>query len=458
MKFMEEKLVPVAAKIGSQRHLVAIRDAFIIVMPLTIAGSLATLFGNFSGIFAANGLNMPGVEKAIADFLANTKLDTVFGAIGNGTLNIMAILFIVCLGYNLANSRGVHGMAAGTISLAVFMSLAPTYNAGINAGIEAIGGTLKEGQWTFLQNVAGIDARPWVNTLWLGDLDASGLFVAMIVGFIATELFCVLSKMDKLKITLPDGVPPAVANSFTVLLPSLFTVFAVVGVFQLFQAFSGNSLWYWIATYLAKPLQGVTGSMIGMLVIIFFVHILWIFGLHGANIVGAVTSPILAEPGNQNIQRFANKLEPENTITGGFFSAFSYLGGSGATIGLIIAIFLFSKSKAQRTVATIAVAPGIFEINEPLTFGLPIVLNPILAIPFIVGPMVLGVLTYLLMEAGVIRRICADVPWVTPPVIIGFLATGGDWKGAVWNVIEIAILTVIWTPFVIASSRMEASN
>ena len=127
-------------------------------------------------------------------------------------------------------------------------------------------------------------------------------------------------------------------------------------------------------------------------------------------------------------------------------------------MGAIIAIFLFSKSKASRSIATLATPCGIFEINEPLVFGLPIVMNVVYMFPFIFGPVILGVLTYYIMEMGIIRRCCISAPWVTPPILIGFLATGGDFKGAIWNVIELVILTVLWTPFIMMNDKLEAKE
>ena len=114
--------------------------------------------------------------------------------------------------------------------------------------------------------------------------------------------------------------------------------------------------------------------------------------------------------------------------------------------------------KYSKSIATLATPPGIFEINEPLVFGLPIVMNVIYMFPFIFGPVILGIITYYLMEMGIIRRCCISAPWVTPPILIGFLATGGDIKGAIWNVIELVILTVLWTPFIMMNDKLEAGQ
>ena len=130
--------------------------------------------------------------------------------------------------------------------------------------------------------------------------------------------------------------------------------------------------------------------------------------------------------------------------------------GSGSTFGLIIAVLIFSKVQAERTVIGISVAPGLFEINEPITFGVPIVMNPVYMLPFIIGPTVLGAASYILMDLGIIERVVLSAPWVTPPILFPFLATGGGIKAAVWAAIEIVLLVLLWTPFVMISNKQNA--
>ena len=125
-------------------------------------------------------------------------------------------------------------------------------------------------------------------------------------------------------------------------------------------------------------------------------------------------------------------------------------------MGLIIAVLIFGKVQAERTVIGISVAPGLFEINEPITFGVPIVMNPVYMLPFIIGPTILGAASYILMDLGVIERVVLSAPWVTPPILFPFLATGGGIKAAIWAAIEIVLLTLLWTPFVMISNKQNA--
>lgn len=436
MKFLEEKFVPFAAKIGSQKHLACIRDSFVVIMPLTIAGALGVLLNNFHQLFAESGLNMPAVAEGYSKFLETTGLGSVFAGLNTGTISMMAILLAGMLTSKLTAINGGDHEAGFVIGVAGYLCGLQFDYTCLNAAGEAL-------------------KYPVFNAQLLA---ANGLFVAMLLGILIGTIFPKLSNNPKLQIKMPDGVPPAVSKSFSSLIPAIIVMFIVSLIYGMVYKFTDMTVWDVITKFLATPLQGLSQNVVMVIVMYFMIDLLWIFGLHGANIVGSVTTPILTPLSNDNVQRFANGQEPLNTVVGGLQSGFAFMGGSGATLGCIIAIFLFSKSKASKTIAQLAVAPGLFEINEPLTFGLPIVMNMVLAIPFILGPVILGVVTYYLMEGGIIRRPCIEAPWVTPPILIGFLCTGGDIKGAIWNAIEIVLLTVLWTPFIMMNDRVETAE
>lgn len=432
MKFLEEKFVPFAAKVGAQKHLACIRDTFVLIMPLTIAGAVGVLLNCIGQIFAKNGLNMPTVQAGYESFIKVSGLSNVFTAMNAGTISIMAILLAGILSGKLTEANGGDGQAAIAVGIACFLSGLTIW--GISPGEDP-----KAAYDTFTKLIG-----------------ANGLFVAMLMAIFVGEVFPRLSKNKHLIIKMPDGVPPAVSKAFSSLIPAILTVGLAGIIYGYTFKFSGRTVFEIIEQFLGAPLKGLSQS-VGMVIIMYFmIDLLWVFGLHGANIVGAVTTPVLTPLGLENMNRFANKQEPLNTVTAGLQSGFAFMGGSGATLGALLAIMLFSKSAASKTIANLAFAPGLFEINEPLTFGLPIVMNMVLAIPFILGPIVLGVITYYLMEAGMIRRPCIDAPWVTPPVLVGFLCTGGDFRGAVWNVIEIVLLTILWTPFILMNDKVQA--
>ena len=437
------KFVPLAAALGSQRHLVAIRDAFIVIMPVTIVGSIAVLINNIQGIFAEDGLNIPAIQEGYTNFITSTGIQEVMNAINKGSINMMAILLVSALGYNMAKGMQGDGIASSIVSMTCYLAIAPA--------VQTLSKT-----YSWQENIKSVEIG--VKDIASGGLacnklDANGMFVAMILTIIVTEIFVRLSFNDKLKITLPKGVPPAVANSFTVLIPAIITVIVVVAVGIYINRIFKQDIWQIITKFVSTPLTSVADSLGSAFIIYFLINFLWVFGLHGANIVGAVTSPILSPLGTENTQAFEAGLPVPNIING--VGIYNSIGGSGCTLGLIIAVILFGKVQAEKTVINISIAPGLFEINEPITFGVPIVMNPIYMLPFIVGPVILAVVSYILMDLNIIERAVLGAPWVTPPILYAFLATGGGIKAAIFQVIEIVFLVLLWTPFVMISNKQN---
>ena len=448
MKFIEEKFIPIAAAVGAQKHLAAIRDGFIVIMPLSIAGALAVLLNYFHQVFAPAGLDMPGIYKGYNDFLTNTHLKDVFGAVGRGSLDMIAITAMICISLKMATSNGAKvPVTTSVVTLACYFGLSPVPKV-----------VLRD-----LDNKIITDlATAGIKSATAGGVDGSklssqGLFVAMILALIIGEIFPKLSNNDKLKITLPEGVPPAVAASFSSLLPAMITIFLVVGTGKFIEIYSGNDIWVIINKFVGTPISSALGSIWTMIIAYTMIGLLWTFGIHGASVVGAIIGPPQLVLLLENTAAYQAKEKVKHNFPN-LSSAFAFMGGSGATFGLIIAIFIFSKSKAERTIAKLSIAPGLFEINESMTFGIPIVLNPVYMIPFIFGPVILGILSWTLMNMGLLGRVVVGVPWVTPPILIGFLATGGQFFGALWNAIELVLLTLWWTPFVILSNKVTAAS
>lgn len=427
--FMDKYILPYATKLGAQRHLVAVRDAFIAMIPLTIIGSFATLINN-----------MP--FKALSNFLAeNTfgqQIKSINGDIWWGTLAIMALLLVMGIGYNLAKSYEENGLQAAMISTAIFFFLAPQV-----ASITPEGATEAVVGWGFMQ---------------VSYLGTTALFTAIIVGLLATELFVKLGRVKALVIKMPDAVPPAVSRSFAKLIPGMLTVliFAIIGLAVRTFA-DGAFLTDLINKYVGIPLSGVTDSLGGAIAITLFIHGLWFVGLHGSNIALPITSTLLTKLGADNAQIMATgSTEPLHTLAGPFFDAFVHMGGAGLVIGLLVAIAIAGRSR--KDMLALGTAPAIFNINEPIIFGLPIVLNPIYGIPFIIAPVVTTIVSYLSIKSGLVSPvIVATMPWTTPPIVSGFLATGHI-SGAILATVNILISIVIYLPFVYAAERMEAKK
>ncbi|MFR1449778.1 MAG: PTS sugar transporter subunit IIC [Beduini sp.] len=444
MKFLEEKFVPMAAALGSQRHLVAIRDAFVAIMPVTIVGAIAVLINNIQGIFAENGLNVPSIKDGYTNFIQSTGIYDVMSAINKGSINMMAILLVASLGYQMARGLDGDGIATSIVSMTCYLGIVPS--------VQSISNVVSWEKNAKLVEVATGDIAS--GAIAANKLDSNGMFVGMLLTILVAEIFVRLSRNDKLKITLPDGVPPAVANSFTVLIPAIITVIGVVAAGIYIKRITGSDLWQIITKFVSAPLTNVADSVGTAALIMFLINFLWIFGLHGANIIGSVTTPIFTPLLYENTAAYEQGILPPNVING--VQVYSTIGGSGSTFGLIIAILLFGKVQAEKTVIGISVAPGLFEINEPITFGIPIVMNPTYMLPFVAGPVILAIVSFLLMQANIIERVCLSAPWVTPPVLYPFLATGGGIKAAIYQVIEIVFVTALYTPFVMMSNKQNA--
>lgn len=411
-RFLEEKFVPVAARVGSQRHLVAIRDGFITIMPLTIVGSLAVLINNLPIDFYQNALDSIWKHETWTQFGGN---------IWNATFNILSLLLAFTIAYNLAKGYNKDGLSAGVISLSSYLTF----------------GTFGEGGLTGLTTGTG------------------GIFIAILVALLSTELFCRLAGNRKLLIKMPDGVPPAVSKSFAALLPAIITI----GIFAFVRTIitAGFGIPDIVGSFystIQEPFMGLTNTWVAALILAFIPAFLWTLGVHGANII----EPFMQTINSAAIQENVNAISAGNVapyiVNKPFFDAFVNMGGSGTTIALIIAIFIFArKNKQYNTVGKLSAAPGLFNINEPLLFGLPIVLNPILFIPFILTPMVNVTIAFFVTKWGWVPAATVVAPWTTPPIINGFLVTQ-SWTGAVLSLVLIIVSVCIYLPFIAMANRI----
>ena len=413
MGFMERYLVPVAAKFGAQRHLVAVRDGFVGMIPIAMIGAFGSLLKNLP-------------FDPYQNFLANTTFGGHIANLGGnlwwGSLALMSIFLVVSVAYALANSYQANALQAGLIALASFLILTPQVMTVTSEAGEAI---------------VGWGAIPW------NYVSTNGLFTAMIVALVSTELFVKLSNVKQLTIKMPDSVPPAVSRSFAKLLPGLITItlMGIIGI-VISTVFNGQFINDLLQTYLAKPLTGVADSLGGAIFVVIFVHVLWIFGLHGANIALPVISPILLELGGKNVElAAAGATKGYSVFAGAFLDAFVYMGGAGVCIGLIIALMIAGKHR--KDMIALGGPPALFNINEPIIFGMPIVLNPIYMIPFILGPIVCVITSYLAISWGLVAPvIMPTIPWITPPIFVSVMAIG-SLSGGILAAVNIVLSVLI---------------
>lgn len=425
--FMERHFVPIAAKIGSQKVLIAIRDAFIGIMPVTMAGAIATLLN----VFLRDLPTTWGLDGFV------TAMQPIIGINGNvwwGSLAILTLVFVFSLGYNVAKVNGVNPLASGVIAFASYYAVLPQV---ANDG------------W---------GATSWIYT------DARGLFTALIVGLIVSHIYVYLMN-KKITIKLPDSVPPAVSNAFAAIIPGAVAIYTAATASYLMNTYVGQSIPDFISKTIQEPMLLLSQNLISIILTVFFVQLFWFFGLHGTNLLApaldGVYKTALAENTNaynlaiQSGVKFAGDIDFPHIWTRASFDAFVWMGGAGVTLALIIALLIASKREEQRAVAKMSAPMGVFNINEPVVFGLPIVLNPVYIIPFIFVPIVLTVISYFAIARGLVPPTFVEVPWVTPPVIYAILATGGSLMAGALALVNFVLAIVLWIPFVIVANKVD---
>ncbi|MDR2465062.1 MAG: PTS sugar transporter subunit IIC [Streptococcaceae bacterium] len=454
-KWMEKFILPIASKIGSEKHLVALRDAFISMLPVTMAGAIATLLNAFMRDFPNTYL---GEGNGITTFFE--PIIGMNGLVWTGTLAIMAVVFSASFGSNLAKAYDVDERSGALISLAAFIIGVPQ-TASTTLSLEgALPKNVAEMITTAGGTVASVDGKDSITAAGWGYfpfsqyMGGTGLFTAILFGFISVLVFAFLMKKD-ITIKLPDSVPPAVSKAFLAIIPGVTAIYVSSAVYWLFNKLVGMNIIDWISESIQKPLLHLSQGYGAVVIIVLLVHILWFFGLHGTNIMGPVLQSIygVASVENTNAYQLGEKI-PYKWVAGSF-DAFVWPGGAGVTVMLLVAILIFSKRADYRTVGKLGIGPGIFNINEPVMFGLPVVLNPIFAIPFVLAPLATATIAYFATVAGLVNPVVVNVVWVMPVGLSGFLATAGDWRAIVLSLVNVLVALAIWAPFVSASNKLN---
>lgn len=424
-KFMEvlsEKVLPVATKIGANKYLITLRDAFMVSFPLTMFGSLIVVFNN-----------LPFWPDTLKNNFAN-----LFGNGQSATMSIMTVFVTLAIGYYWAKTEEVEGIFGGVVALASFLILTPFTVLVTGANGKTIEGT---------------------GLLSLDRLGAKGMFLGILSAFLAAKIFVWLTKKGYV-IKMPDGVPPAVSKSFASLIPALGTLFVFLIINAIMVGVFTTNLHDVIYNLIQKPLTGLGTGLPATIIAIFLVQFLWFFGLHGQVIVNSVFEPFWQTNMLDNAsltQQGTNALaEHGHIVTKSFMDTFTVgLGGSGSTLVVVLLMAFVMKRKQYKEVARLALAPGLFNVNEPVIFGLPMVMNVSLFIPWLLAPIVSVVIAYLGFASGLVPLTTgAQVPWTMPIFISGFLATNSV-MGAVLQLVQFLIIGLIWFPFLKAIDNQE---
>ncbi|MDI6601028.1 MAG: PTS transporter subunit EIIC [Thermoanaerobacteraceae bacterium] len=409
MKWMEESLMPVLANIAQNVYLQAIRDAFSsFALPVILTGAIFLIIAN-----PPTGLNWGPINawaNAIKPIMGQIMIPF------NLTFGVMALMVAFGTAYSLAARWDQDEAITGLISMLAFLITSfPAED---------------------ITKVSFGDA--------LNYLGGQGLFIAIIVG-IVTAIVVRFFNQRGLVIKMPEGVPPYVVRSFMALVPMFVMI-----------VLAWSAEWIVWANYhitlpqlvidLFKPLVSASNSYPAALAEIILMMLLWSLGIHGMNVVSSIAYPFWMNQLAANAQAAAAGQPLPGIVTEPFFHVFTHLGGSGTTWPLVI-MFLLSASAQLKAIGRAAFVPAIFNINEPVIFGAPIVLNPILMIPFMVAPAVVVTINYIAFAANIVARPLLQLPFTVPVFFSGFISSGGDWKAIVLQLVDMLVAGLIYYPF-----------
>ena len=462
MDAFADKLGRVGAWCGQNKYLNAIKNGFQNFMPATISGAVGVLWTN---VLVNSSTGLGAIWKPI---MALEVLNPIFAAMQYATISCITIGVTMLVASEIAEANGETGAYPAVLGFILWMMVTPTSFAAKDLGasyIDAKGISHGFSLGQFI-NVTGEAAKHKITAdsfsysgIMSSYTGATGLFTGLIVAIVGMELYNMFRKNDALKIKMPEQVPPGVARAFEVLIPTCLTAIVVGAVGLVCQLATGAELNAFIFNVVQKPLQSIIGNNIFAVAILYvIISLFWCVGIHGNNMVAAVKEPIFRPLLYANTAAYTAHHEIPYVMNLTMIQMFAEFGGSGVTIGLVIAILIFSKREDNRTIAGISIVPGLFNINETMTFGIPLVLNPILDIPFILAPVVTVIIGYILVSSGFCPKIVLEVPWTMPPVLFGFVATGGKPMGAVAQLIVLAVSVLVYIPFLIAYEKFQAKQ
>lgn len=402
-----ENLLDAADRLFHNRYIIAIKKAFTITLPLIILGSIASLINNIPIAFVQTFLTTPigAVIKA-----AN-------GAIWLGSTATMAILIAWTLGFYLGNTYKLNGTLTGLTGVSAYLTIcATTPDGGIS----------------------------------LSRLGSGGLFGAILIAILATELYRLFSGF---KINVSEDTSDEVKQMFAALLPVIFSVFCIAFVNSIVLICSGKGVDEWIYTALAFLFSAADGGgLAGTLFLVFAIHIFWFFGIHGGNVMDSIMVNAFGSNLENNILLYAsshNAFDGQlSIINKGFLDTFVFMGGAGTSLCIIISVLIIARSRYMRSIAKMGGIFAVFNMNEIVLFGFPIILNPILLIPFFLTPVTITLFSWIVVNFGLVGRVVTEVHWAMPPFISGYLATGGHLSGSVLQVVNICIGIAIYLPFI----------
>lgn len=424
-QFLDRYLMGPMGKISQLRIVRGVMAAGMASIPFTIVGSMFLVISVLPQSFSV----LEGIWSASFD-----KVESLYMLGNTATMGILALYFCLVFGYEYTKIQAqeekilLSPLNGALLSMMAYFICLPQL--------------VFEGGIASLVNIVTDDQKiidGWEIAGGVTRLGTTGIFTAIIMAIIAVKIYAFCVKRN-IVIKMPDTVPSGVSSSFTALIPTGLIVLVVI-VINGFLIAVGTDIFKLIAIPFGFVAQ-ISSSWVGLLVIYFFMHALWIVGIHGATIVTSFLTPIV----------LSNMVENQNganiAFAGEFNNSFVTIGGSGATLGMVIFIAFFAKSAQLGALGKAAIVPSIFNINEPILFGMPVVYNPFTAIPFFLAPMASMSIAYFAISWGFVNPPLAQVAWPIPMGVSAFIGSGGDWRAFVLAVVCAAVAFLIWFPFI----------
>ncbi|MDR1794070.1 MAG: PTS transporter subunit EIIC [Erysipelotrichaceae bacterium] len=420
LDFCERKILPIFEKLGNQRHLVAISQAFGATSPFLITASFAMLLTIFSQNFLI-GNGLVAENNGILTFVILCS-KTIWKAV----MDLYGLAFVAALAYHLSLSYKKEVLGPILCALFSCMIFVP---------------------------------ESTLTSLSLSYFSAVHLIPLIIITLISTTVFLFFVN-HKLNINLGENIPPNVMDFFQNLLPALCTGFLFVMLKELLLIHDID-LYSFLSQYATTPLLSLSQFLPVILLNLFLVQFIWYFGLHGSTIMNILTDYIFKLPLLFNMYWFSTQqfgLTTPYIWSSSANSAFALIGGNGATLGLVLALKFFGKSEHEKQVAKQALPSSIFEINEPATFGLPVILDQDYIIPFLFTAPLCCILPYIAITQGWMPAVIMELPWITPPVLYGFLATGGSFMAVLISLVNIVFAGLFWGYFVVRKQKISVKK
>lgn len=423
----KDKMVKVAGKFAGSRFVRAIMDAGFSVIPFSIIGAIFLILTVLPQAFP-----IPGFADIYAQSLG--KFSNLYQVVYNSTMGILALVFAGTFTYSYTNIYANEEKLPLNPLNALFMFAMAFF-------ITVPQLAWKNGAIQFEQSLKStniIGGGYAVSAAGITRIGSVGIFTGLVVGWITVQIYRFTIK-HHWQIKMPASVPAGVSNSFSAFIPGV-CVAIVVATLNLVLIFMGTDLFKLLFipfSFVSK----ITNTWWGFLIIIFLVHFLWWFGIHGATIMSSFYTPIVLA------NMAANVKGAHNFFAGDPMNTFVTIGGSGATLGVAIWLAFRARSAQLKEIGKLEIVPAIFNINEPLIFGMPLVYNVDLLIPFVMAPVVSGLVGYLGISSGLVPKIIIQQPWPSPVGLNGFIATT-SWKGAVLSIVCAFVAFLVWYPFI----------